>query len=566
MLSYSHAFPKLQPHVVEMPYSPPIEQNTPTWHSEYETLPESDLCTCTPGGEHRCWEVDYEVYGVIHNNDAGCMTCNDFASHIHHARRQGVRGIEEAYAKMHQRHDILWRRGLKEGIRRDPSIATSDGQLLEQLNVAQIEQAKAEEELKHLTQVVLGQISLVEFLSIFTHPTFATREQFRLSLSCAAANVTKSLWNEDVNVKVEDLILVQDSSLRRVASDPQLHKFFPNVSVLPRPAPAEASLRRKTHTSSQVPEDNDISGLSSSRAATPRPSPSPEKSTSSHHTPVPCRPGEDILGYYDSNPRTADMRQTLNTLFNVAHAGDVNALAKCKALCREAHMQGVSARTSGMRYVLKYWKKPPANANSSSQSNVDSSSSRSTRRETGSRHEDRHQRNDVAAASSISSVVSTSSDTGRISLLNPKITDPPETWFQYLKAHSLSWPNGVRKESNGDPWMADLVASRMFARLRPPNKSDVTKHARNQFTASTISLFTDRGRYKSLVRWLGLRISSVANYVPFVDPSGGLGTVSEEDVARHYASCGVTVEEVETEVEGWAIQFKRERDERNYST
>ncbi|KAJ3914752.1 hypothetical protein F5877DRAFT_82483 [Lentinula edodes] len=498
------------------------------------STPEPDLCTCTPGEKHLCWDVDYEVYGVIHNNDIGCITCNDFASHIHHSRQQKVRGIEEAYAKMHEHHDILWRRGLKEGARRYSSTAPLDDlQVLEEdLNIAQIKQAKAEEELKYLTRVVLGQISLVEFLSTFTHPTFATREEFWLSMSdTAAANTTKYLWNDDVNV--ENLILAQDSSLRHITPDFQLKSSAKVSDIRHR---ADTSL----HTSLQVSTDNHKCDHSSSSSAIPRASPSTEHPTISRHIPN-LRPGEDIPGYYEGNLRTGNLREVLTTLFDEAHSGDADALAKCKALCREAHMVDTPDRTFGMRYVLIHWKKPPL---------PDSPLSRTSRRTGRNRHRDRRPGH--------------SSDTSNVVLVNPKLTDSPEVWFEYLKTHSLSWPNGVRKQSNGDPWMADLRASRMFAQFRPLHE-DMT-YIRNQFTVATLSLFTDKGRYKILVRQLGLRISPVAKYVPFTGQSGGSGNVSEEDVARHYASCGVTVQEVENEVEGWAIQYKRERDQRPSQT
>ncbi|KAJ3805810.1 hypothetical protein F5876DRAFT_69476 [Lentinula aff. lateritia] len=457
----------------------------PSQSENEELMPEPDLCTCTPGEKHLCWDVDYEVYGVIHNNDIGCITCNDFASHIHHSRQQKVRGIEEAYAKMHEHHDILWRRGLKEGARRYSSAAPLDDlQVFEEdLNIAQIKQAKAEEELKYLTRVVLGQISLVEFLSTFTHPTFATREEFWSSMSdTAAANTTKGLWNDDVNV--ENLILAQDSSLRHITPDFQLKTSAEVSDIPPRLVSAKASLRRRAETSSQVSTNNHIGNHSSSSSAIPRPSPSTENPTISRHIPN-LRPGEDIPGYYDDNFRTRDLREVLTALFDEAHSGDSDALAKCKALCREAHMVDTPDRTFGMRYVLIHWKKPPL---------PDSSLSRTSRRPGRNRHRDRRPGH--------------SSNTSSVVLVNPKLTDSAEVWFEYLRMHSLSWPNGVRKQSNGDPWMADLRASRMFAQFRPLHE-DMT-YIRNQFTIATLSLFTDKGRYNFLVRQLGLRISPVA--------------------------------------------------------
>ncbi|KAJ3795708.1 hypothetical protein GGU11DRAFT_791141 [Lentinula aff. detonsa] len=499
---------------------------------ESARLSEPDFCTCTPGGNHSCWDVDFEVYGVSHSYHIGCTTCNNFVSHIHRSRRQRVRGIAEAYTKMHERHDIMWRRGLEEGERRNPSdITTPQGRsrLVQQLNLAQVNQAVVEEELRYLTQLYLGQISLDEFLSMFTSPTFATREEFR-RLARPGPGSNQSLWNDDLSIDGENLILARESFLSHVASesDPVPKSF--SSSVPSGPTPAGASLSREAHTSPQVYVDNDVNN----RIATPLPS--------SEHPSTRSRPGEDIPGYYDGNWLASETRTTLRSLFETAHAGDADALVKCKALCREAHLLNTQARTYGMRFVLIHWKKPSANIVSS--------------RGEQSCHRNRRQSNAPAATDS-----SGTSD-AIVALSNPKMTDPPEMWYEYLKTHSRSWPNGVRRQDNGNPWMPDLRASRIFAQLRP--NIDTSQHqVRNQFTIAVLSLFTHRGRYKTLVRQLGLRVSSLPNYVPFTFNRSE--TCSEEDVARHYASCGVTVKEVENEIEGWAVQHKLERNGKVYS-
>ncbi|KAJ4001858.1 hypothetical protein F5050DRAFT_1144494 [Lentinula boryana] len=506
---------------------------SPSSRERFEStrLSEPDFCKCTPGGNHSCWDVDFEVYGVSHSDDIGCTTCNNFVSHIHHSRRQRVRGIAEAYTKMHERHDIMWRRGLEEGERRNPSnITTPQGRsrLVQQLNLAQVNQAVVEEELRYLTQLYLGQISLDEFLSMFTSPTFATREEFR-QLARPGPGSNQSLWNDDLSIDEENSKLARESYLSQVASEFDPVPKSLSSGVPSGPTSAGASPIREAHTSFQVYVDNDVNNLS----ATPLPS--------SEHPSTRSRPGEDIPGYYNDNRLASETKTTLRSLFEAAHAGDADALVKCKALCREAHLLNAQARTFGMRFVLIHWKKPSANINSS--------------RGEQSCHRNRRQSNVPVAT------VSSGTSDAIVALTNPKMTDPPEMWYEYLKTHSRSWPNGVRRQDNGNPWMPDLRASRIFAQLRPT--LDNSQHqVRNQFTIAVLSLFTDRGRYKTLVRQLGLQVSSFANYVPFT--FNGSSTCSEEDVARHYASCGVTVKEVENEIEGWAVQHELERKRRGY--
>jgi hypothetical protein len=168
------------------PDSLPIGSN----FSELGSAPpqEPDLCTCN-GLTHECWDVDLEVFGVMHNSDLGCMICNRFASHIHRSREQGLQGIEEAFAKMHRRHDCMWRKGLEEGKCR---MFTSEEKAYEELDKVQIEAAKVEEELKYLTDVVLGKIGMEDFLSMFVQPTYATREEFQGKIESGNTR----LWND----------------------------------------------------------------------------------------------------------------------------------------------------------------------------------------------------------------------------------------------------------------------------------------------------------------------------------------------------------------------------------
>ncbi|KAJ3715990.1 hypothetical protein C8R42DRAFT_679249 [Lentinula raphanica] len=191
-----------------------------------------------------------------------------------------------------------------------------------------------------------------------------------------------------------------------------------------------------------------------------------------------------------------------------------------------------------MRFVLVHWKNLPSDGNLST-----------------AKYQRRNNDSVIASASRSPASASFDNSTG---LSNPRLNDPPEIWYEYLKTHSRSWPNGVRKHPNGDPCMSDLRASRIFAQLRPILERGQLQ-VRNRFIETVLSLFTKRGYYQALVEQLGLQISSVARLIPFIF-SGVESPISVEVVARHFASCGVTVKEAEDDFAGWAIQYELERE------
>ncbi|KAE9410760.1 hypothetical protein BT96DRAFT_912228 [Gymnopus androsaceus JB14] len=385
-----------------------------TTHSTMGRSPEPDLCECDldSDSKHHCWEVDLDVYGIIHNNDLGCTTCNSFSSHIHRSRAQGVPGIEHAYEKMHRRHDLMWRRGFIEGERR---VLEAKEKALEKLDDVQIDLSRAEEELRQLTQLVLGR----------TSPMFATREEFR---KLGLGNRSSSLWNNTVVAGREH----SSGTLCHTASE-----------------------------SSDVVERTDVStGASSSVASSPVSS----GTSRGRLRPVPCR---------------------------------------------QPNNRGHVPRSSQGR---------PGEERS--------------RQSNGRRQENS----------------------------NPRKDDPPEVWLEFLRIHAGNWPVGVRKQSNGDAVLSDLIASRMLAHMRPDLQPSPS--LRQNYVAAVLSLFTVKGRYKDLVAHLGLQISPITTFRVFTpDSAESANIISEEDVARHYASCGVTVKMAEENVENWAIQYKRAKEE-----
>ncbi|KAF5392398.1 hypothetical protein D9757_001548 [Collybiopsis confluens] len=529
--------------------------------------PEPDLCKCNPAQNHRCWDVDVEVFGVIHSISAGCSTCDAFVSHIHRSRAQCVQGITEAFAVMHDRHDALWRRGLAEGEARG---AQARATAVEQLNFAQIAHAKILEELKALTGVVLGNETMEDFLSKVSVPTFGTRAELQ-----EIADRYRPLWNEPISTietatQLEEVVDGTDNQEVRSVDSASTLEPFSAAKMLRSSTPFDWSAE-DPHSLSRAAATDDPTVCHNNRSLPPTRSsnveipcvtingtPHTPHSTSSSLPPR-QRPGHDIPGYYSITSSDNIVWNTLRSLFAKAHSGDAVVLAQCKALAKEAHSVGSEEKTYGMRLVLMQWRNPPLRPQAPS--NPDHSISAPTIPTSSSSSITRHGNRGAHARES---EVRTRPERISSGLSNPKAEDPAEKWFEYLKTHSTSWPNGVRKGQNGDPNMSDLRASRIHAQVRPPGPPQYPTAYRLTFTISTVSLFGNKGRYRSIVGRLRLRIAPVPRYHSYPGEGGSIDlNVSEEDVARHYATCGVTVKEAEEFIEDWAIHFKGQREAKN---
>ena len=139
--------------------------------------------------------------------------------------------------------------------------------------------------------------------------------------------------------------------------------------------------------------------------------------------------------------------------------------------------------------------------------------------------------------------------------LNPLRDDPPEKWVEYYAIFPASLPSGVRMDADGKPRLSDMRASRTMARLRPEMMVDgpTTAQARLQFKETAIYLFSDAQRYRQLTR-NGEDIAPQAAYEPFV---GSLDSITTENVAQHFAACGISVKAACDEMEPWARECLR---------
>ncbi|KAF8831360.1 hypothetical protein F5879DRAFT_920642 [Lentinula edodes] len=234
---------------------------------------------------------------------------------------------------------------------------------------------------------------------------------------------------------------------------------------------------------------------------------------------------EAIPDYYSTSEASqTSVDAALGTLIQKAHDGDERSISLIKVLCREAHGTPPERKTYGQRYILARWRNPSfcprrgrSNTNPSSTSNPHLPQ-----------------------------------------LINPQSNDPPEAWIAYYTRYPKSLPKGVRVNSKTRaPLFGDIVASRLLARLRP-----TASQYRAEFNVAMINLFIHRGQFRQMVQDGQIQIPRIADiYQPF-EPEGRIEQgqlISVLDVARHYAKCGVSIEDVENYVEPWTEEYAKQK-------
>ncbi|KAJ4488030.1 hypothetical protein J3R30DRAFT_3432880 [Lentinula aciculospora] len=238
---------------------------------------------------------------------------------------------------------------------------------------------------------------------------------------------------------------------------------------------------------------------------------------------------ESIPGYYstsNSEAVHASVDSALVYLFEKAREGDERAMYLIKALCRQAHGTPPEHKTYGQKHILSRWRNPSFLPRRGDRSNIHS----------------------------------ISESTSQEILVNPQHNDPPEDWIKYYTRYPKSLPKGVRVDpTTNAPLYGDIVASRLLARLRP-NSSQF----RAEFNVAMVTLFINRGRFREMVKSRQIQLCDVVAYRPY-DPEDRSdselseleGVISVLDIAKHYAKCGVSVEEVGRYIEPWVEEYAK---------
>ncbi|KIK59839.1 hypothetical protein GYMLUDRAFT_44310, partial [Collybiopsis luxurians FD-317 M1] len=212
-----------------------------------------------------------------------------------------------------------------------------------------------------------------------------------------------------------------------------------------------------------------------------------------------------------NNENQSGVERALRSLFQKAQTGDEFSLSLVKALCREAHATVPERKSFGQKFVLARWRNPQS-----------------------------------LSFPQDSSVTP-----------NPQHSDPPEVWVEYYTRYPSSLPKGVRRDlATGGPLYSDIVASRILAHVRP-----AISQTRVEFNAAMVSLFSNPGEYRRMIMEHHIHVPSKRDYHPFREEmkSRPNEPVTSLDVARHYAKCGIEIEEVERSIEGWALEYAKER-------
>jgi hypothetical protein len=296
---------------------------------------------------------------------------------------------------------------------------------------------------------------------------------------------------------------------------------YASVASSPPPNPASTTITQR------------ISHILPARPSGPVPAHTPvDLKASAAHSPTSTPPTSRI-------PKT--LRQ-LQSLMVAAHQpGNDRALTKVKALCGEAHATHRDQKTDLQRYLLSNWRNPtPSSSNgTASPPSVPTAPAAMLNRS----------RSISNAGPGSSSGAAFHSHPVKN---NPRIDDPVEVWYDYLCTYPSSCPRGVRRDWRNRPHLPDLRASRIVARLRPELAHGNGSHLslRADFMTRVVAVFSVPGAYAEKIKAEGLVVSPLVIYRAFRTDVNG--SVSEEDVVRHFAQCGVTVEVAEKELESWA--------------
>ncbi|KAG7089820.1 hypothetical protein E1B28_011468 [Marasmius oreades] len=215
---------------------------------------------------------------------------------------------------------------------------------------------------------------------------------------------------------------------------------------------------------------------------------------------------QDYYSMFRSPSVETYLRQTMDK----AQAGDVFALNHIRALAREAHSTPRDNKSFGQRFVLTEWRNPASD---------------DTRR--------------------------TTNQSEGSALPNPRLDDPIEDWFTYYCVHGSSLPRGVRRDVNGNPYLPDLKASRMYALLRPASLATPTS-AKTEFTVHSMELIVTESLYESILSRLSIPVASELHLRAYDGPV----KITVEEVARHFARCGLSVEMVNRDLVSWAKEYQ----------
>ncbi|KAH7884558.1 hypothetical protein F5I97DRAFT_1937973 [Phlebopus sp. FC_14] len=440
------------------------------------------------------WEF-LEDYGIVH--PSGCDVCTSYMKHVADASYSSHQpAFQIAFQDRKRAREDVYNKGVLEGIRRQKE---DERELVNDIERYRFERNQAREEL------------------------FTLRAQLE-STRAECERLQEKLMQE--NAPVVEAASVETPPAPTTQPEPPRPADAPHIDTLVDPPsateffsslfPQHVSPPMTTPASPQAQLPDCVAARSFAAVLSAGQPPNDEES------PVQTIADEQhsTQGWQLVAPQThkitkpAKSIKQVQSLIKAAHQpGNYQALTKVKALCSEAHRTPREQKTEVQRFLLSTWRTP-----------------------------------DWEHPTSVPKLP--------IPMNNPRLEDPVECWVAYYTANPSSCPKGIRRDTDGRPFMTDMRASRTVARLRPvvhPNDPE-SREARQKFMTVVTELFSEPGGYENILRRGAFSVSPHIGFAPYV---GTAESVTEDSVARHFAACGVTITVADNEVGPWAREYVR---------
>lgn len=453
------------------------------------------------------------VFGIVHSFSGCCSVCNAYVDHVVTAMNRGDVSFTQAVEARKDSQDMFFMDGFGEGMRHqrdnDLQLNQENEHLRSKLDTATTENESLRKELDQVKQRLanleesmrLKISSTGPMAGLPSRPSPSTSGSFGLGSRDSSIGSFMELQHrigQDTNLtSPRPLFAKTEPHETRITTT--LNERQPNqVDDPTQPFQSTYASVASGHTSGN-PDSHSPPNLP------PRPWLSESSPSSRAHQQPPTTSTRD---QHDKprmrHPKTMKELKDLMDLAREPTSEGAAALAVVKSVCSRAHSTPRDNKTFMQRWILMNWKNPYATASNTSS----------------------------ASAADVKP--------------NPRIDDPVDVWYEYLCTHPHSWPKGVRKDELGRPVMSDLIANRAVARMRPTDSAA----SRNDYIAHVTDMFAVPGMYKHLVERNNFVIASEVSYRPFTGP------ITAENIARHFAESGFTLNDATTNFEPWAKHYK----------
>ncbi|KAF7978834.1 hypothetical protein HWV62_44631 [Athelia sp. TMB] len=446
----------------------------------------------------KIWE-NHPRYGIVHRQD--CDTCRSYRDHLSDAAFDNELSFQMAREDIKRQQDVVFSRGVSEG--RSLQKLSNEAELREVREEiaklrAQLQVAHAEiESLKpctgHLGGEKLEQAYVGSWKAVGDWKERDSRS--RLPLPHRSSSPGGSSWS-DTSFATPLEILDDTPPSSVFSSAAEEHSPCASASSLGNSLPVFPLAARDAANFEPPPHSSSYAAVASAPAS-------------------PLQASWQSVG--SSSIRTPKFTKQVDKLIRDANIpGNAEHVKKIKALCAEAHL-AKDKKTDLQKYLLVKWKTPEWVKGAQ-----------------------------LPTGAAVSAPLP----------LNPRSDDPPETWVAYYTIYPASLPAGVRRDAHGKPRLADISASRVVARLRPEvaiGDSNSTA-TRNAFKETVVRLFSIRHSYEQYLSWAGATVADVTTFKPFAGPPE---TITPENVAVHFAQCGISITRAETELGPWARECDR---------